>query len=113
MFRALLVLAALGSAGAVRAETEYFTGYTEIMRGDYAAAQRMIEHQLKTAPNDPDLLLNLAFVYSRTSRPADAVAIYRQVLALPDEDMQANGGTVSAHDLADRGLRRLTTMAGR
>ncbi|MBX9795954.1 MAG: tetratricopeptide repeat protein [Sphingomonas sp.] len=111
MFRILLVLAALGSAGAARAETEYYTGYSQIMRGDYAAAQSMIEKELKAGPRDADLLLNLAFVYTRTGRRAEAAALYRQVLALPDDEMMSNGGTVMSHDLAERGLKRLTVLA--
>lgn len=106
--RRLVLTAALMSAGfAVAPATAKsdFNGAPEIQRGDYAAAERAIAQELRMWPGDADLLLNLATVYRQTGRASEARALYRSVLARPDDvmDMQSHA-TQSSHALARAGL---------
>lgn len=91
-------------------------GAPQIARGDYAAAERVLMRSLKVDADDPELLLNLATVYARTQRSDQAKALYRQVLAAPDERLSMNdGGTLRAHIAAQSGLNQLAgiTLAAR
>ncbi len=107
MFKAIAAGAMLlVSTGAVQAQD--FAGAGHILRGDLAAAERAIQAEQRLVPRDADLLLNLAFVYARTGRQAEARRLYRQVAAQPDEllDLPARR-TVRAHAVAAAGLQRL------
>lgn len=108
--RALAVLAAglaLGLPALVQAES--FSGAERIAQGDLAGAEREIAQHRRVFPNDPDLLINLAHVYARTDRQAEARQLYRAVLAREDEELSVAGGQpASAHRLASEGLRRIS-----
>jgi tetratricopeptide (TPR) repeat protein len=100
--------AALLSAMSVPAHADERNGYRQIVAGDYASAERIVNDTRKLFPVEPDLLLNLAAVYRRTGRVDDARALYQRVLGRPDADLDlANGANVSAHALARAGLRDL------
>ena len=100
--------AALIATGAMAQER---TGYRQIAAGNFAAAQSELEAETRTYPRRPDLLLNLAAVYRRSGRTADARELYRSVLARPDAGMDLPDGRVaSSHALAHAGLDRLGTV---
>lgn len=106
----LLVAAALaGSVGG--AEPQDFSGAAPLMQGDYAAAERAIDRELRMFPGSPDLLLNLAIVYARTDRADQARRLYAQVLAQPDEMLDSGRATMSAHAIARRGLAAMAARA--
>ena len=101
-------LLALCIASAGNAASDNHNGYVQIARGDYAAAERVLVSERRIFPNDPDLLLNLALVYSHTGRVEAARSLYQRVLTAPDADLDLpRGGIVSAHALAAAALREL------
>jgi len=60
------------------------------------------------------VLLNLAHVYAKTGRTAQAEALYRQVLAGEDVLMLTGSRQpVGSHQLARKGLERARQMASR
>ncbi len=86
------------------------TGYQAIAAGDFAAAAKRIEAERRIFPERPELMLNLAVAYAQTGRIADARTLYSEVLQRPVVAMDMpNGAVVSSHDVATRGLSRLTT----
>ncbi len=104
-FGRIVVAAALfGSTAAVAADEG--NGAVQIMKGDYVSAERIILAQEKMFPGDPDLLLNLASVYRHTGRVSEARALYRAVLARPDEmmDLPNTAEPRTAHALASAAL---------
>jgi Flp pilus assembly protein TadD len=107
MFR-LMTAGVLLLGAATAAQAQDFAGAAQIMRGDLAGAERAIQAEQRLFPRDADLLLNLAYVYARTGRQAEARQLYRQVAAQPDEllDMPAQR-TARAHAVAAMGLQRL------
>jgi tetratricopeptide (TPR) repeat protein len=54
--------------------------------GDYAAAEAGFQQVLKAAPNHVGALGNLGVVYSRTSRPDKAIAVYQRALRMVPQD---------------------------
>lgn len=103
-----VVGAALVATGAQASDLQGFAGAKEIARGDYGAAERLILEQQRMFPRDADLLINLAYVYARTGRQAEARRLYQQVTAQPDEMLDLSGQrTAKAHRVAAAGLRRL------
>ncbi len=101
---AALVLA-FGGTAAVAQER---TGYKAISAGDYAKAERVLVRERRIHPEQPALMLNLAGVYRHQGRTAEAGALYRQVLAAPDELMDVTPErTASSHALATLGLQSL------
>lgn len=79
-----------------------------IERGDYAMAERVLTQELRIHPNRPELLLNLAAVYSRTGRQAEARGLYRQVLTQDDVLMDLSPErTAGSHSIATVALRQL------
>jgi thioredoxin-like negative regulator of GroEL len=79
-----------------------------IVRGDYAAAEKMLSAERRVYPGRPEVLLNLAAVYANTGRVAQAADLYRSVLSEDDVLMNVTSDRVaSAHDIASRGLMRL------
>ncbi len=84
------------------------TGYQAIAVGDLAGAERTIVAERKIYPNHPELMLNLAVVYERTGRVAEARAMYRSVLASAPVAMEmSNGDAVSSHLVANAGLAKI------
>jgi len=99
----LIVLALAGAAAPALAADE--TGYQAIAAGNLAAAERGILAEQKVYGNRPELMLNLAAVYRRTGREADARALYQRVLQRREVAMDMpSGAVVSSHELARRGL---------
>lgn len=90
-------------------------GYQAISTGSLGDAERTITAEREIFPQRPELMLNLAAVYSRTGRQAQARALYGDVLQRQPVAMDlADGSVVSSHVLAHKGLARLgATMASR
>lgn len=82
-----------------------------IVQGDYATAERRLLQELRIHPGRPELLLNLAAVYSQTGRVSEARGLYRQVIAQNDVLMDVSAErTVGSHAVANTGLRRLEAV---
>lgn len=81
---------------------------TQIATGAYADAEKALAAELRIYPNRPELLLNLAAVYAKTGRAAQARALYGAVLAQDDVlmDLPADR-TAGSHAIARTGLARL------
>lgn len=106
----LTVAAAMipGAMIAMAASAQERTGYTQIASGDYARAEQTLVAERRIFPQKPELMLNLAAVYQRTGRSADAQALYADVLAQPNMLMDvAADRTAGSHDIARAGLRKL------
>lgn len=91
------------------------SGYTAIAAGNLSQAEATLSAERAIYPRRPEVLLNLAAVYARTNRNAQARALYDDVLAAQPVALElADGGTMSSHDVAQRGLSRLgETLAAR
>ena len=107
-FREVAAAAALLVATGGTATAQNFNGAEYLARGDATGAERVIMAQQRLFPHDADLLLNLAAVYARTGRQAEARRMYQAVIAQPDEELDLAGRrTATAHLIAAEGLRRL------
>ncbi len=106
-----IALAAAALCGSTTAAADEGNGAVQIMKGDYISAERIIREQAKMFPGDPDLLLNLAAVYRHTGRVSEARALYRAVLARPDDMMDLPNTTApqTAHALARAALGSMDT----
>ena len=108
MLMEVAAVAVLIAGGAGTASAENFNGAAQIARGDYAAAERIIVREQRLFPRDTDLLINLATVYARTGRIAEARRTYALAAAQPDEALDLTGSrTVSSRALATGALRSL------
>lgn len=107
--------AAVMAIAATSASAQDRMGYLSIAGGDLSAAQATLERERAIFPDRPELMVNLAAVYARTGRTAEARALYADVLDRDAIDLElGNGSTISSHDVARRGLLRLdTTIAAR
>jgi Flp pilus assembly protein TadD len=107
-----IVLATMMAAPAMAKDR---VGYQAIAAGSMADAERTIQAERAIFPERPELMLNLAAVYARTGRDAQARALYGEVLGREPVAMDlADGSVQSSHTLAQKGLSRLvTTMATR
>lgn len=115
---ASIVLAApLALVPAVQAQNiEQPNAHVAIAAGDYDRAERHLLAEQRIFPTRPEVMLNLAAVYARTGRVAEARAMYHRVLALKPVAMDVADGQVAAsHAVAQRGMRLLDAaqMAGR
>lgn len=108
----VLIIAAVVATPALAKDR---SGYTAIAAGNLSQAEATLSAERAIFPRRPEVLLNLAAVYARTDRAAQARALYDDVLASEPVALDlANGGTVSSHEIAQRGLSRLnTTVAAR
>jgi Flp pilus assembly protein TadD len=106
--RGFFVGLVLAAAVAVPAAAKDRSGYQQIATGSLSGAEQTLNAERAIFPNKPELLLNLAVVYSRTGREAQARAMYNQVLDREAVALDlADGSTASSHDIALRGLSRL------
>jgi hypothetical protein len=79
-----------------------------IVAGDLAKAERTLLADQRIYGSTPELLINLAAVYARSGRTAEATAMYREVLGQRDVLMDITADrTASAHAIARAGLERL------
>jgi Tfp pilus assembly protein PilF len=104
----VLSVALIGGA----AQAQDRTGYQAIAAGDLSAAEQRLERELRIFPDRPELMLNMAAVYGRTGRAAEARALYASVLDRPATMMDMPDGAVrSSHELASTGLARFSSFA--
>ena len=92
------------------------TGFQAIAAGDYRAAEETLVNERRIFPRRPELMINLAAVYARTGRAAEAASLYRAALSADDVEMaMPNGNVASSRRVAQRGLDRLggVTLATR
>lgn len=107
----MIPAAALVALAAIPAAAKDRVGYQAIAAGSLGQAERTIAAERAIFPDRPELMLNLAAVYARTGRDAQARALYGDVLARDAVAMDLADGTVqSSHELAQKGLARLTTV---
>ncbi len=100
--------AALIAGTASGAGAQAFNGAAQIERGDYRGAERALVAQRALYPDDVDLMLNLATVYLRTGRAADARRVYQAVAARPDQEVVLNGRSSAwSHQIAGNALAHL------
>jgi len=79
-----------------------------IGQGAYSDAERTLQRELRVHPGRPELMLNLAAVYARTGRAADARSLYNRVLTQDEVLMDLSADrTAGSHAVARTGLRRL------
>ena len=84
------------------------TGYHAIAVGDLARAERTLVAERRIFPDRPELMLNLAAVYLRTGRVAEANALYSKVLARPATEMDLpSGRAATSHQVATVALASL------
>ena len=109
-----LAAGAVFATSAMAQSQEQTYGFNAIARDDLAGAEARLSAQRAAEPNEPSVLLNLAYVYAKTGRTAQATALYNQVMAGQNVMMLTGGRQqVSSHDLAQRGLSRTAAMASR
>lgn len=105
MMRSILVLAALAAIPVSAAAAQDQVAYRAIKNADYSAAETHLASQVAAGEREPGVLLNLAAVYSKTGRGAEAVAMYRMVQAEKNVLMEAaNGAPIWSHEVATRGI---------
>ena len=111
----LVILGAALAATAAGAQTqEQRYGFDAIQRADLTAAEARLIAERIAQPNEPSVLINLAHIYTKTGRVAQAETLYRQVLATADVMMlTGNRGQIGSHALAQRGLERARQVASR
>ncbi len=83
-----------------------------IESGDYATAEHKLLAERRIFPERPEVLLNLAAVYAKTGRYAEARVVYDRVLTLDPVAMDvADGEVAPSHLVAHRGLRLIDNAA--
>ena len=77
-----------------------------IVDGDYAKAEQALLEVLKSAPNDPFALLNLAFIYQRYGEAEKARLMYDRILEQQDNPhaQLASGKAEPVKSIARKGL---------
>lgn len=111
---ALLVASVTMIGGAANAQSPNAYGYDQIAAKNLKAAETRLVAQRAAEPNEPSVLLNLAYVYKKTNRAAEAQALYDAVLAQPDVLMALGSGKPAwSHTLAMKGLGRSVDFARR
>lgn len=84
-------------------------GYRAIASQDYVKAERRLLAERRIYPNKPELLINLASVYRRTGRLAEARVLYAAVLEQDAVTLDLpNGEGASSHALARLGLEAVS-----
>lgn len=109
---ALVILAAapLVAALPVHAQDSSVAS-TQIVQGDYSAAEAKLLDALRASPERPELLLNLAAVYAKTGRTNEARSLYTRVLSSDNVLMDLSAQrTAGSHAIAQRGLSRLDAV---
>lgn len=79
-----------------------------ISRGEFVQAEQRLNAERRIYPHRPEVLLNLAAVYARTGRAAEARALYQDVLSREDIVMDlSTDRSASSHFIANTGLQAL------
>ena len=105
MRKMMLIGAVVACAVALPATAKDRSGYVSIAAGSLSEAERTLNAERAIFPDRPELMLNLAAVYRRTGRTAEARTLYMRVLERRPIAMDLPSGAVaSSHDLARRAL---------
>lgn len=107
--RALLgsTLAVMGIATSANAQDAQYA-HAAIKSGNLLSAERTLERETRAGSREPEVLLNLAAVYTMTQRPSEARDLYQRVLDAKDASLiMPSSQIASSHDVARRGLRLL------
>ncbi|WP_182912001.1 tetratricopeptide repeat protein [Sphingomonas cavernae] len=111
-FSVVVLLALSGAANAAGEPNRY--GFDQIAAKDLKAAETRLDAQRAKEPNEPSVLLNLAYVYKKTGRATEAVTLYNEVLAQPDVLMAlGDGRPASSHAIALKAMDRPNGYAAR
>lgn len=87
-------------------ETAQPYAHSAIQQGDFETAERKLIAEARIFPERPEVLLNLAAVYAKTGRYAEARDLYAKVLSDKPVAMDvADGQVAPSHLVAKRGLR--------
>lgn len=107
----LLLAAPVAMLALPAAAQEQALATSQIVSGNYADAEKALGAQLREYPNRPEILLNLAAVYAKTGRAAQARTLYRKVLSQKDVLMDLPAGRVAgSHAVAQTGLGRIEAV---
>ncbi|WP_230483025.1 tetratricopeptide repeat protein [Sphingomonas sp. Leaf21] len=113
----VFLVAAAGMAAPAMAQDSWpqRTGFQEIAAGRYDVAEQTLLQERRASPDSPELMLNLAAVYAKTGRAAEARSLYDAVLQEKPIAMDMPSGAIlSSHTVARTGLRHLPqTIAAR
>lgn len=111
---AIILGAALAATAAGAQTQEQRYGFDAIQRADLTAAEARLSAERIAQPDEPSVLINLAHIYAKTGRTAQAEMLYRQVLS-SDNVLMLTGSRrqLWSHDLASRGLERTRLVASR
>lgn len=100
------VLVGLAAVPAAATAGDY-TASGAIAANDLRRAEQVLLAARRVGPERPELMLNLAAVYRRTGRDAQAREMYRAVLEQPAATLaMADGSVASSHALAGAALAR-------
>jgi len=84
-----------GASTAGMTYTEKGWAYNEVVQEDWSTAEAKLASEVERHPEDPFRLLNLAYIYTKTEKSEDAIAVYQKVLDLdsdsvaPTQDLRA------------------------
>lgn len=85
--------------------------YNDVVNKDWTKAEALLAEEVKSHPDDPFRLLNLAYVYTQADKPDDAVAVYERVLDLDENPIATllTGEDVRAKKIAEDALASIVT----
>src|SRR5687768_13252403 len=96
----LLAAAPLSAAFPAQAQDRAVAS-SQIVAGDFSAAESQLLSELRIHPGRPELMLNLAAVYAKTGRTMEARSLYTKVLGKDDVLMDLSvDRTAGSHALA-------------
>lgn len=100
---AVAFLALSGAAHAEGDGNRY--GYDQIAAQKLTAAEKRLNKQRVREPGEPSVLINLAYVYAKTGRAAEATTLYNEVLAQPNVLMALGDGRPAwSHAIAQKAM---------
>lgn len=84
-------------------------GAQAIDQGDFTKAEAQLRADLAANPQDPHLMLNLAYVLSKTGREAEARTLYQQVMRSDTSEMAVlqNGRASRVQSVARVALEKM------
>lgn len=90
-------------------------GFTKLQQNDLVRAREYFNQALKIDPNNAAALINLAALCEQEGKKADAISLYKRVLALPSPEGGGNNDPAAEDPykaLAKAGLKRLQLGKG-
>ena len=96
-----------GASTAGMTYTDKGWAYNEVVEQDWAKAETKLASEVEQHPDDPFRLLNLAYVYTKTDKSDNAIAVYQRVLDLDANTVPA-AQNVRAKKIARDALASMT-----